>query len=113
MLRLYLDEHINGRIARALRSHGIDVLTAQEAGRAGKRIPDPIQLAYASVAQRVFVTGDWDFLAYSARVHPHAGVVIVPRHVDIGTAALYLEIVAATSTPAEFANQLVVYPALP
>jgi predicted nuclease of predicted toxin-antitoxin system len=113
VLSFYLDEHIHPGIAHALRSRGIDVLTAQEAGRAGSSVPDPIQLAYATVSGRVFVSGDWDFLGYSAHVHPHAGVIILPRRVDVGTAALYLEIVATTGSPADYANQLLVYPALP
>lgn len=113
MLRFYLDEHVDPRIARALHTRGIDALTAQAAGRAGAGIPDPIQLAYAAVHGRVFVSGDWDFLAYSASVHPHAGVIIVPRHVSIGLAALYLEIAAATGEAREYANNLLVYPALP
>ena len=113
MLRFYLDEHVDPRIARALRARGVDALTAQEAGRAGTSIPDPIQLAYAAVHGRVFVSGDWDFLAYSARVHPHAGVIIIPRHVSIGLAALYLEIAATAGEAQAYINNLLVYPALP
>jgi len=110
--RFYFDEHLHPGIARALRAAGIEVLTAQDAGRAGRNIPDPIQLAYATVHGYIFVSGDWDFLAYSGTVRPHAGVIIIPRHVDIGTAALYLEIVAATGSAADYANRLLVYPTL-
>lgn len=112
MLRFYLDEHIDPRIARALRARGVDVLTAQEAGRASHSIPDPIQLSYAAVNNRVFVTGDWDFLDYAYTVHPHAGVAILPRHVGIGEATLYLEVLAHTRSAEDYANQMLVYPAL-
>lgn len=40
-------------------------------------------------------------------------MVIIPRHVDIGTAALYLEIVAVSGSATDYANRLLVYPALP
>lgn len=110
MLAFCFDEHIDPLIAQALRTKGIDVLTAQEAGRAGLGIPDTIQLAFAGVHQRVMVTGDWDFLNYAYSVHPHAGVVILPRHVDIGTAALYLELIASTVPPSAITSQLLVYP---
>jgi predicted nuclease of predicted toxin-antitoxin system len=75
VLSFYFDEHIDPRIARALQSRGIDALTALAAGRAGQGIPDPVQLAFAAVQGRIFVSGDWDFLAYAGAVHPHAGVV--------------------------------------
>lgn len=70
-----------------------------------------MQLAFAAVHDRVFISGDWDFLAYSGAVHPHAGVVIIPRHVRLGEAILYLEILATTGRPQDYANRLLVYPA--
>jgi predicted nuclease of predicted toxin-antitoxin system len=111
--RFYLDEHMNPRIAQALRLRGVEAITAQDAGRAGRGIPDPLQLAFAAVHGYVFVSGDWDFLGYSGRVRPHAGVVIIPRHVDIGTAVLYLEIVAASGSAADYTDRLLVCPAFP
>ena len=44
-----------------LRRRGIDVLTAQDAGRCGT--PDPDQLTFAAAEGRVLVTFDTDFLA--------------------------------------------------
>ena len=41
---LFLDEHISSQLAGLLRKDGADVLTTQEAGRAGHAIPDPDQL---------------------------------------------------------------------
>jgi predicted nuclease of predicted toxin-antitoxin system len=111
VLSFYFDEHVDPRIAGALQARGIDALTAQSAGRAGQGIPDPMQLAHAAVAGRVLISGDWDFLAYAGTVHPRAGVVIIPRHVPLGDAILYREIVASTRRPVDYANRLLVYPA--
>ncbi len=80
--------------------------------RSNRGIPDPIQLSYAAVQGRVLVTGDWDFLNYAYAVHPHAGVTILPRNVSIGEAILYLEILPHTRRAEDYANQLLVYPAL-
>jgi predicted nuclease of predicted toxin-antitoxin system len=71
-VRFYLDEHIHGAVASGLRQHGIDVLTAQEAGRSG--LPDPDQLAFATAEDRVLVTHDTDFLALTAGGATHAGI---------------------------------------
>jgi predicted nuclease of predicted toxin-antitoxin system len=83
MLRFYLDEHVADAVAQALRAQGIDIQTAIEAKMAGHSVPDPIQLSWASVQQRTFVTGDWDFLKYGTTVAPHSGVIIIPRSVSL------------------------------
>ncbi len=41
-LRFYLDEHVPNAIAQGLRRRGVDVLTVQQAGRAG--LTDSAQL---------------------------------------------------------------------
>ena len=60
-IRFYFDQHIQGAVAHGLRQHGLDVLTAQDAGRCG--LPDPDQLAFAAGDDRVMVTFDSDYLA--------------------------------------------------
>jgi hypothetical protein len=60
-------------VAHGLRQCGLDVLTAHEAGRAAE--PDPDQLAFATVEERVLVTLDPDFLALHQSGIPHAGLV--------------------------------------
>ena len=47
MARLYTDEHFPLPAVEFLRAMGHDVLTAQEAGNAGIRIPDEDVLAFA------------------------------------------------------------------
>lgn len=57
-IRFYFDEHIATLVTIGLRQRGVDVLTADEAGRSG--IPDPDQLAFAAAEERVMVTFDAD-----------------------------------------------------
>ena len=71
-IRYYLDQHISGAVANGLRLHGIDVMSAQEAGRCG--LPDPDQLAFATAQERVLVTFDTDYLALHNAGTPHAGI---------------------------------------
>ena len=47
MADLYADENFHYDVVQALRLLGHNVLTAQEAGQAYQRIPDPAVLAYA------------------------------------------------------------------
>ena len=75
-LRYFLDQHIFGAVSAGLRQHGIDVLTAQEAGRCG--LPDTDQLAFATAGGRVMVTFDPDFLALHSSGVPHEGIAWCP-----------------------------------
>ncbi len=71
-IRYFFDQHIFGAVVTGLRQHGLDVETAQEAGRCG--LPDAEQLAYATAAGRVLVTFDPDFLALHNAGAQHAGI---------------------------------------
>jgi hypothetical protein len=79
---LYLDEHIPSAVAAGLRHRGVDVLTVQEAGRAG--LPDPEQLRFALSEQRVLVTMDSDFLILASQDAPHAGIAYASSRMSIG-----------------------------
>lgn len=59
-------------IARALRQHGIDVTTTQEAGL--RTQADTEQLAFARRERRVIITHDADFLRMAGRTADHPGV---------------------------------------
>jgi hypothetical protein len=76
-IRFYFDQHMQGAVAHGLRLHGMDVLTAQEAGRCG--LPDPDQLAFATAEDRVMVTFDTDYLALHRSGVPHAGIAWCPQ----------------------------------
>jgi hypothetical protein len=67
-----MDQHFPGPASQGLRRHGVDVLTAQEAGRCG--VSDADQLAFAASAGRVLVTFDTDYLALHQSAVTHAGV---------------------------------------
>ena len=88
MLHYYFDEHIKHVIAEQLERRGIDVLTAQVAGRAGIGISDEELLDFAASLGRVLVTEDRDFISLAYSQLPHAGVVLLQRALSIGD---YLE----------------------
>jgi hypothetical protein len=76
-IRYFLDQHFPRSVSQGLRRHGIDVLTAQEAGRCG--VPDPDQPAFATAEGRILVTFDADFLALHQSGVPHAGIAWCPE----------------------------------
>ncbi len=71
-LQFYMYQHFPSPVSQGLRRHGIDVLTAQEAGRCG--LSDADQLAFATAEDRVMVTFDTDFLALHQSGVTHAGI---------------------------------------
>lgn len=71
-IRFHLDKHIDPDIARALRSHGIDVTTTVESNL--RTASDAIQLEFARRERRVRVTQDADFLRLAAQSVDHAGI---------------------------------------
>jgi Domain of unknown function (DUF5615) len=54
MARFYADEHYPLGITEFLRQLGHDVLTVQDAGKAGQKIPDPDVLAFAIAQNLIF-----------------------------------------------------------
>ena len=91
-IQLFFDQHYPSAVSRALRQRGIDVLTAQGAGRCG--LPDPDQLQFATANERVMVTFDSDYLALHTsgatcrhRLVSNAQVFHRPTHPDVGPAA--------------------------
>ena len=71
-IKFYFDQHIHAAIASSLETHGIDVLTAQDAGRCG--MSDADQLQFAEANRRVLVTHDTDYLVLASTGVPHAGI---------------------------------------
>jgi len=55
-IKLYADENIPKSVITILRELGHNILTAQEAGKANQRIPDPEVLAYATQLHRTVIT---------------------------------------------------------
>lgn len=72
MIRFHLDQHVPGRVAKALRRRGVDVTTTAEAGL--QDAGDPEQLDFAHRERRVLITHDRDFLVLDSQGVPHAGI---------------------------------------
>ena len=82
MLKLYLNENLSWRIARALREYGYDVISSQEAGM--NQEEDPPQFAFAVEQERAVVTNNFaDFIAlheeYLERNTTHYGVIFTTK----------------------------------
>jgi Domain of unknown function (DUF5615) len=91
-LRYFFDEHMRPAIAEQLRARGIDGLTTVAAGRAHLSLKDEDQLRFATAQGRVLVTEDHHFVALSATLRPHAGIVYFPVQLSIGACLEYLEL---------------------
>jgi predicted nuclease of predicted toxin-antitoxin system len=72
-IRLHLDENVDPDVARALRRHGIDVSTTQEAGLRTKS--DATQLDFIRRESRIIMTHDTDFLQIANTTGDHPGIV--------------------------------------
>ena len=75
-LRYFADQHLPRPVVDGLRRRGVEILTAQEAGRC--TLPDSDQLAFAATEGRVLVTFDPDFLALHQAGTSHAGIAWCP-----------------------------------
>jgi predicted nuclease of predicted toxin-antitoxin system len=76
MARLYADEQFPGRVVELLRALGHDVLTVQEAGNAGLKIPDEEVLAFAGSNERTVLTiNRRDFFRLHRLQPDHAGII--------------------------------------
>ena len=82
MLKLYLNENLSWRIARALQEYGYDVISSHEAGMNAEE--DPHQFAFAVKQERAVVTNNFaDFAAlhdeYLANNTEHFGVIFTTK----------------------------------
>jgi uncharacterized protein with PIN domain len=80
--KLYLNENLSWRIARALRGYGYDVISSHEVEMNAE--PDDTQLAFAVEQQRAVVTNNFrDFVElhhqYAAQQQDHYGVVLTTK----------------------------------
>jgi uncharacterized protein with PIN domain len=77
MARLYSNENFPLAVVKILRILGHDVLTTQDAGRAGLGIPDEEVMAFAVEEQRILVTiNRKDFIQIHKKTPIHAGIII-------------------------------------
>jgi hypothetical protein len=92
-------------VANGVRRWGIDVLTAQEAGRCG--YDDDEQLAFATGLGRVMVTFDVDYQTLHNAGASHAGIAWAPaRKYSIGELISCLALVHGVYTADEMMNHL-------
>ena len=76
MARLYSDEQYPVAVVKILRTLGHDVLTVQEAGNAGLKIPDDLVLAFATSNKRAVLTlNRQDFIRLHRLQPNHSGII--------------------------------------
>lgn len=110
-LRLYIDEDSMRRaLVSALRARGVDVVTALEAGLAGRA--DDVQLDYATAEGRVLYSYNIsDFCrlhsAYLSAAKAHAGIIMAQqRQFSIGEQMRRLLRLVAARAPEAMQCQL-------
>lgn len=109
MALLYADENFDHPVVVQLRNMGHDILTAQQAGQANRRIPDPQVLAFAVAQGRAVLTFNRrHFVRLHKQTIPvssHSGIIVCTKDDDV--AALALRIHQTLATLPSLANQLV------
>jgi predicted nuclease of predicted toxin-antitoxin system len=88
MALLFADENVPFQLVHILRGLGHDVLTALQAGRANRGIPDPDVLAYAvSVSRAVLTNNRRHFHRLHRQVPKHAGIITFTEDPDTNSLA--------------------------
>jgi hypothetical protein len=105
MTAIYANENFPLPVVEELRRLGYDVLTSQEAGNAGRAVPDMEVLLYAVAEQRALVTINRKHFIRLHRDFPyHAGIIVCTYDPDfVGQAA---RIAAVLATKSELRGQL-------
>jgi hypothetical protein len=105
MALFYADENFDFPTVLELRRLGHDVLTAQEAGQAQQRIPDPMVLAFGTILGRSILTHNRrHFIRLHNTTTGHAGIIVCTR--DDDSAALAARIDLAVRIAGSLADQL-------
>ena len=104
-----MDVHVPGPITRALKGRGVDVLTAQEDGKA--EAPDDELLDRATALGRALFTRDEDLLgeanARQQSGRPFAGVIYAHQlRVTIGRCVNDLEMIAKAGEQEDLRNRV-------
>jgi hypothetical protein len=110
--RVLLDVHVPIAIAEALRRHGIDVVTAQDADAA--LLEDEALLQRAFDLGRVLATQDVDFLEIVSRWtregRQSRGVVFARQGIPVGVFLEELELCLHGLADEELSNQVIFLP---
>jgi hypothetical protein len=108
--RIYFDHDSSWRaVEKALTRRGVDCVTSIAVGM--DRATDEQQLAFATRENRILLTsnqGDFTRLHrnYLNAGITHAGIVIVPQHMQIGQRLRRLERLRATISPDEMRDHI-------
>jgi hypothetical protein len=98
-----MDQHFPSAASQGQR--GVEVVTAQQAGRCG--LPDPDQLAFATSEERVMVSFDSDFLALHRSGVAHADIVWCPQQkYGIGMLVQLLELLHKIAERGQMRNHV-------
>lgn len=106
MARLYADENFPQPVVMELRRLGHDVLTIQEAGKAGQKVPDEAVLADAYADGRAVLTHNRKhFLHLHGAQLNHAGIVVCTADLDFEGLADRID--AAIESQTQLSGQLI------
>jgi hypothetical protein len=110
-VKLYVDEDASeNAVVSALRRHGIDILTASDAGR--EQDSDEEQLVFAASAGRSIYSLNVRHVArlhqqFLARGEEHAGIILIPRQrYGIGEKIRRLRLLLETTNAEAMRNSL-------
>ena len=104
-ISLYLDENLSPKIARQLRSRGVDAVSVRDLGYLGDE--DSNHLARAIKLNRVLVTTDVDFLRLVQDGQSHVGIVFgIQQNHSIGDWVKGLELLCFVYTAADMHNHI-------
>jgi hypothetical protein len=103
-IKFYTDEHVSPAVVKGLRTRGIEVLTAKEAGMLDARDKKHIELAVTQ--GMVIFRQDADFLRLHASGISHAGIVYAHQQTPIGTIIRGLMLIYQVLTPEEMENHV-------
>lgn len=108
LLLLYIDEDVHKKLARELRRHNIDAISALEVGMEG--VPDAEHLTFAVSQDRAvlsFNRGDFVQLhkQYAERGWEHHGIIVSPQY-PIGETLRRVLALTATLSARDMLNRL-------
>lgn len=100
MAKLYADEHFPYPVVKLLRDLGHDVLTVQEVGKAGLKIPDDEVLAFATSQKRAVLTLNRQDFKQLHRSQPnHAGIINCTNDRDWEAMAQRINVAVLSAEP--------------
>jgi hypothetical protein len=103
-IKFYTDEHVSPAVIKGLRTRGIEVLTAREAGLL--ETPDEQHLELAAAQGMVIFTQDVDFLRLHASGASHNGIIYAHQQTPIGQVVRGLMLIYQILTPEEMENHV-------